>query len=253
MRKKKNKEINIFSTSVIDIFASALGVFILFCMVLIPNLGKKTELVNKKMINNTPPIKKIKVESKDIEAISERIKLKDINEAQQKMISNLQKKITEMNAENKKLKDEMKSEDEVMMDELRLNKKVILNHLHFYSNTATLIMPFAKWEIDRVAKFLKKYKETKIEVSGHVHLSNSYRKTINRLRSRNPSSFKSEEIALLSLSTERAKTVCKELWERGIDKNRFKCIGKGSSEMKVFTDSLEKSYINRRVEIRTIN
>ena len=45
MSKKRSREINVFSTSAIDLFASALGVFIILVMILFPYFGKKSEVL----------------------------------------------------------------------------------------------------------------------------------------------------------------------------------------------------------------
>ncbi|MEO0335122.1 MAG: hypothetical protein AAF202_01930, partial [Pseudomonadota bacterium] len=47
---KKNREINVFSTSAIDLFASALGVFIVLVMILFPYFGKTSKEPPKPII-----------------------------------------------------------------------------------------------------------------------------------------------------------------------------------------------------------
>lgn len=47
MRNKKNREINVFSLSAVDLFASALGVFIIVTVVLIPYMTKKESKRNR--------------------------------------------------------------------------------------------------------------------------------------------------------------------------------------------------------------
>lgn len=49
MSRRKNREINVFSTSAIDLFASALGVFIILVMVLFPYFGKRYKLTPQKI------------------------------------------------------------------------------------------------------------------------------------------------------------------------------------------------------------
>jgi hypothetical protein len=50
---KKSREINVFSTSAIDLFASALGVFIVLVMILFPYFGKTSKEPPKPVVAAT--------------------------------------------------------------------------------------------------------------------------------------------------------------------------------------------------------
>ncbi len=86
---------------------------------------------------------------------------------------------------------------------------------------------------NQVAVILERYKDYKIEISGHAHNVSGTEKE------------NTEE--LIPLSEKRAQTVRSELIKRGVDEKRMTCVGKGSSEpLAAKPDEIWK---NRRVEL----
>ena len=76
MAKKKNREINVFSTSAIDLFASSLGVFIVLVIILIPYFNRKAAVTTNNAGVQTSQLKQmvemleseVKIKSKDLES-----------------------------------------------------------------------------------------------------------------------------------------------------------------------------------------
>ncbi len=118
-RKKKNRDINVFSASAIDLFASSMGVFIILVVVLFPYFGNKSKIELSK--SDTESIKsletfktrvkkqekvissknaKIKEIQKKLEQLTESVQSSSQNQNQQ--ISSQQEKISEL---KKKLED----------------------------------------------------------------------------------------------------------------------------------------------------
>ena len=72
-RRKKNREINVFSASAIDLFASSMGVFIILVVVLFPYFGNKSkkeptkqlQAIKQELKKTKEIVKKSKVEIKE--------------------------------------------------------------------------------------------------------------------------------------------------------------------------------------------
>ncbi|MBT4793507.1 MAG: hypothetical protein HON90_18185, partial [Halobacteriovoraceae bacterium] len=52
MRSKKNREVNIFSASVVDLFASGLGVFLIVSIIALVNQKKESSKSSKGEVTN---------------------------------------------------------------------------------------------------------------------------------------------------------------------------------------------------------
>ena len=86
---------------------------------------------------------------------------------------------------------------------------------------------------DKAAQIIKNYPGYKVKVEGHAH-------NVSGTEEENQSE-------LIPLSKKRAETVIMELAKRGIEKNRMKSLGAGSSKM--LSKDGKESWKNRRVEL----
>lgn len=113
-RRKKKAEINIFSASAIDLFASSLGVFIILVIILFPYFGNKSKTVsdeNSQIINpeiNQNLIAEAKVYEVKIQSL-EKFKLLSIQKV--KELKSEMNVLREQASEQKKLKPKSLSED----------------------------------------------------------------------------------------------------------------------------------------------
>lgn len=104
MRHKKNREINVFSTSAIDLFASSMGVFILLMIITIPYYTK-TE-TKKPVVEEKPKVEKavekipdLRAKVKELEAMTQKqkteiVKKQEIVGKQKIEIEELKKRIS---------------------------------------------------------------------------------------------------------------------------------------------------------------
>ncbi|MQP52502.1 MULTISPECIES: OmpA family protein [unclassified Flavobacterium] len=115
----------------------------------------------------------------------------------------------------------------------KVGDKIIINTINFFITTDQII-PDSKFALEQLLDLLRNYYVLKIEIQGHI--------CCNPL----PKDKKS-----LRLSEKRAKKIHDFLVENGIDKNRLKYKGFGSSKpIYIIPESNnEQERLNRRVEI----
>jgi outer membrane protein OmpA-like peptidoglycan-associated protein len=115
----------------------------------------------------------------------------------------------------------------------KVGDKIIINNINFFITTDQII-PDSKFALEQLLDLLRNYYVLKIEIQGHI--------CCNPL----PKDKKS-----LRLSEKRAKKIHDFLVENGIDKNRLKYKGFGSSKpIYIIPESNnEQERLNRRVEI----
>lgn len=86
MRAKRNKEVNIFSASVVDLFASGLGVFLIVAIIALSNQKKEDQVTKTEETSEQSPQKR-----KEIEILQDKL-------------SELKEKIVKLQEENIKIK-----------------------------------------------------------------------------------------------------------------------------------------------------
>lgn len=123
-------------------------------------------------------------------------------------------------------------EKEIFLNKIEVGAKVVLKEIYFDTDKATL-RPESFKELDRVVEFMNKYKNLKVEISGHTDSdgSDEYNRT---------------------LSQNRAESVVQYLIEKGIDSKSFKAKGYGESKPSVPNTSTVNKQINRRVEFTVL-
>ena len=273
MRARKNRELNIFSASVVDLFASGLGVFLIVAIIALVNQKKEISSADSAVENSSSTnavmekeiadlkseiklLKKGQINSK-MEMIakfaneSERVEAKTLanenliamnKELQQELQKSrdtqvqMQKKINEL-----KISGVAESSPEQFDMKLELGSKIQLPNVQFYAGTDKPIQPYALLEIKGLAKRLLKNPNIAIEVSGHIFL------TAKEIKSR-------KVFDQSNLSGRRAQLVCDELVRLGIDRKRLKCVGYGGKRYLYLTNDQysEEAQLNRRVEVEVI-
>ncbi len=115
----------------------------------------------------------------------------------------------------------------------KVGDKIIINNINFFITTDQII-PDSKFALEQLLDLLRNYYVLKIEIQGHI-CCNPLPKDKESLR----------------LSEKRAKKIHDFLVENGIDKNRLKYKGFGSSKpIYIIPESNnEQERLNRRVEI----
>lgn len=272
MRSKKNREVNLFSASVVDLFASGLGVFLIVAIIALVNQKKE----NTKASESVPGVDISKLEKQNAElqtqlsllqkqgvnskmdmvakfaTENEKIRKKTIaNENLIEMNKEMAQKITNLQNINKRLDKEVKelklsgnSEGlpNLIASSLQIGTKIKLPNVQFYAGTDKPIQPYALLEIKNLAKRLSENPSVKVEVSGHIFLSEKEIKL-------------KESFDQSNLSGRRAQLVCDELVRLGVARNRLKCVGYGGQRYLYLTNDQysEEAQLNRRVEVEVIS
>jgi outer membrane protein OmpA-like peptidoglycan-associated protein len=120
------------------------------------------------------------------------------------------------------------TEDAETEEALPSDIPIVLNNVLFETNVTTLL-PSSYPELDRIADYLKKHPELRVEVSGHT--DNSGTEKINN-----------------QLSAGRAKSVADYLVKKNIAGERITHKGFGSTQPVAENDTEEHKKQNRRVE-----
>jgi len=101
--KKKNREINIFSMSALDLFASAMGAFLLIAVMALPyylktdkNLMQETQELKKEIKQKDEELKKVQKKLEQSQSENEELKkkLKKCEEKRKKVESKMQKELS---------------------------------------------------------------------------------------------------------------------------------------------------------------
>lgn len=273
MRSKKNREVNIFSASVVDLFASGLGVFLIVAIIALVNQKKE----NSKVVTESPApsieLSELEKQNADLknqiskleqQGVSSKMEMVskfavESDKIQKKTLANenliainkeLSETIVKLKDQNKRLDKEVKElklsgkiegVPNLISSNLAIGTKIQLPNVQFYAGTDKPIQPYALLEIKNLAKRLNENPSVKVEVSGHIFLSEK------EIKSR-------ETYDKSNLSGRRAQLVCDELVNLGVARNRLKCIGYGGQRYLYLTNDQysEEAQLNRRVEVEVI-
>ncbi len=100
-----------------------------------------------------------------------------------------------------------------------------------FEKSKTILVPGAESKLEGLLKYLKDNPKVKVEIAGHTDNEGNDQRLNQRL------------------SEFRAKVVANYFFNKGINSERLKTIGKGSSEPLVANDTEENKAKNRRIEI----
>ncbi len=292
MRGKKNREVNIFSASVVDLFASGLGVFLIVSIIALINQKKETyKALNaeKTSVAGSGELLEVDVEevnklnaeikSKNSEIIKLKMEVIKAKEEQQEKNSNdgldialaqmqseFSRKQVELEAKNKKLKEQLKvTTDEVKklkksieyQESLRISEKIKTDPKFNSFGVGT------KVRLDNVQFYpgtdrgIEPYASREIQEFA-MFLRNNPKVTIEvsghiyETKKRIKAGKAEDEY---NLSGRRAKFVCERLVAFGVNPKRLRCVGYGAERPVHLTDdqySLE-AQLNRRVEIEILS
>lgn len=121
---------------------------------------------------------------------------------------------------------------DVYLDPVKAGKSVVLNNIFFASNSYTL-EDKSKTELDKIALFLQKNANVKIEFGGHTDDVGSDKDN-------------------LQLSLKRAQSVYDYITKKGIPASRLKYNGYGESKPLVPNSTDENRLQNRRIEFKVL-
>lgn len=273
MRARKNKEVNIFSASVVDLFASGLGVFLIVAIIALAN--QKKEISAKTASDPSEKNNNLKLEIKiaDLKSEISLLKKKEVN-SKMEMVARFANESERVEVKtlanenlieiNKELKRDLaetrkslaKAQKEIgelkissvagsmsgQLDlKLELGSKIQLPNVQFYAGTDKPIQPYALLEIKGLSSKLLENPNIKVEVSGHIFL------TKKEIESR-------KVFDKSNLSGRRAQLVCDELVRLGVSRKRLRCLGYGGKRYLYLTNDQysEEAQLNRRVEVEVI-
>lgn len=287
MRVKKNREVNIFSASVVDLFASGLGVFLIVSIIALVN--QKKESAKNQIENNQKTFALVgdqdrnelehKVKKLEMEIFN--LKLKNLESDK---ISGDTQKETEMKIEFEVEKSKLIGRNEILekqiselKKEINQQKNIVKEMSENYSNQNTRV------EDDKKAALLS---FSKYDVGSKIRLENvqfypGTDRTIEPYASREIKEFalymKANPQVMIevsghifetkkaiedgkaddeyNLSGARAEAVCRILKEFDISAKRLRCVGYGTRRSVYLTNDQysEEAQKNRRVEIEILS
>jgi len=276
MRHKKNREVNIFSASVVDLFASGMGVFLIVSIIAmanqnkekvktiespdsapmiselknkIENLNQKVEEITKEnyqLKTHTLAVKKVQENSKNTDHIAQ-VEVESLKMNFVRSTLTLENKIKKLESQLAKSKSTTitntttDNTPDTFTNEYEIGKKIRLEDVQFYPGTDRMIEPFASREIKSFAQYMINNEQVTVEVSGHIFET---KKAIE--------SGEAEDVYFLS--GRRARAVCGKLVEFGVSDKRFNCVGYGATRALFLTNDQysEQAQKNRRVEIEIL-
>lgn len=290
MRNRKSKEVNIFSASVVDLFASGLGVFLIVSIIALANQKKEVEKSKKSqddMEHSSKLANKINNLSEQLIKLSkENLELKS-GQYSKLLVQNIENP-NRKNVENKLAVEVLKSE---LLIEKRKNKMKVVDLQEKLAESKLLISQLSR-TISSYQKSMKSGDEGKGEDYHSYEIGSKFKLDDVRFypgTDRPIEPYASREIEKLAsflktninirieisghifqskrsieqkrdsddfnLSGKRANAVCKMLVQFGISRSRLECIGYGAKRYLYLTnDSYSKeAQLNRRVEVEILS
>jgi outer membrane protein OmpA-like peptidoglycan-associated protein len=287
LRRKKVREVNIFSASVVDLFASGLGVFLIVSIIALVNQKKESaklgqggdssvviEPLEKKISELEIEIEKVKdrnfiLNAKAKNAMKEtavsNLKDQEMFNSKQKVDSKLVGQIKEnenIKLENQKLLEQIKSKVEEVKD---LKKEIQRISLINSSQGKDAGQIFSQYQVgDKVTlddvrfypgtdRPIEPYASREISRFAY-YLNDNPNITVEvsgHIFETKKAINENKADDVYNLSGRRAKAVCFKLVEFGVSDKRLSCIGYGANRPVFLTNDQysEKAQKNRRVEI----
>jgi outer membrane protein OmpA-like peptidoglycan-associated protein len=286
MRRKKNREVNIYSASVVDLFASGLGVFLIVSIIALAN--QKKESSKAKADDKSNPViaelmEKVETLSGSLsKKTEENIKLR-LAKVEKKMNQNSYSKF-KGKLENEAMKTDFliqqqqnKMELEVLKTELN-RSKLLISELSTVISSLKASMKKgekgkgsdyhayeigSKFKLEDVhfypgtdrpiepyasmeIKKLSEFLKNKPTISIEVS-GHIYQSKKSIEKHRDSDDF--------NLSGKRANVVCDKLAEFGINDSRLRCVGYAAKRYLYLTDDQysKEAQLNRRVEVEILS
>lgn len=276
MRSKKNREVNIFSASVVDLFASGLGVFLIVSIIALVNQKKENSVSGSSAKGGKSTAANVEELEAKIKKLSDKLK--------QKQEENIMLRAKGADAQNKALEEKLKFEARLEKTQLenqyekiiQEQKEKIQELKDQYTSVKTQVGKLSDninslkgmyKEITKSAEGNKALDVKKLKVGSKIQLNNvqfyaGTAKTIepyateeiNRLGKLLLENLnirvevsghiylskdeleKGEKYDASNLSQRRADTVCSRLVMMGVANNRLKCIGYGGTKYLYLTN-----------------
>lgn len=283
MRKKKNREVNIFSASVVDLFASGLGVFLIVSIIALVNQKKENSKMSADS-NDNPIIKelsgkvdKLTKELSDKNQENYKYRIESIekvmnDKSAQQLVVDMDKALLELEFIRRQQKNKL--EIEALRTELskskninkELNKMILRLKGSSLRNNQSEFHSFevgTKFKLENVHFFpgtdrpIEPYasaeilnfseflkKNPSIQIEVSGHIYQS-KKNIE----------KGSDEDDYNLSGRRANVVCSKLIEFGVNDSRLRCVGYGAKRyLYLSNDQYSKeAQLNRRVEVEILS
>ncbi len=291
MRPKKNREVNIFSASVVDLFASGLGVFLIVSIIALVNQKKENEKLGKGGESEEALII-LKEKISDLENELEKKENENfILQAKQQVEKDSKEKaklfkddqlISKMEVESLKLsfsKQELKLKQKIAeLSEQVSNKNEIIKEKNAEIKKITLInqtqgddsgQVFQNFDVGEKITLddVRFYPGTDRPIEPYaskeiIRFANFLKSNPNVTVEVSGHIFETKKAIetnkaddVYNLSGRRARAVCQKLMEFGVSDKRLNCIGYGANRPIHLTNDQysEKAQKNRRVEIEILS
>jgi hypothetical protein len=154
MRQKKNREINVFSTSAIDLFASSMGVFILLVVITLPFYTKKDNVKVEDLQKKEQQLKdlqtKLDAETQKVETLKLEVKKAEAQKAEVKKVEAPKPPVEIITPPTQQLEEKLKEKIEELEEQ-----KLIVTSLKKEIETLKAIEPkkflviILKWSSER--------------------------------------------------------------------------------------------------------
>ncbi len=289
MRTKKNREVNIFSASVVDLFASGLGVFLIVAIIALANQKKHnspTSETEKPKVGESELIGKIESLSSELkkksdeiinlkfaamqdkQAINKKVKSKDETLSIEVLKAKMQTMETKYLIEKSELKKQMENKDTIIDDlEIALKKQkemtkdsikgegsgVKYNDYAVGSRIRLENVHFYPGTGNAIEPYAsREIQEFAVFMINNPQIMVEVSGHIFETKS-SIEAGKAEDV--YNLSGERAKFVCKKLVEFGVKNKRLSCMGYGATRPIILTEDQysQEAQSNRRVEIEILS
>ena len=276
MRTKKNREVNIFSASVVDLFASGLGVFLIVSIIALVNQKKENavsgssakggksaaanvEELEAKIKKLSDKLKKkqeenIILRAKGTEASNKaledklkfeaRLEKTQLENQYEKIIQDQKEKIKELKDQYDSVQSKVGKLSKNINDLKGMYKEISKGTQSSKSMSVSNLKVGSKIQLNNVqfyagtAKTIEPYASDEIHALGKLLIENLKIKVevSGHIYLSKDELEKGEKYDASNLSQKRADTVCKRLLLMGVDESRLKCIGYGGTRYLYLTN-----------------
>ena len=288
MRARKNREVNIFSASVVDLFASGLGVFLIVSIIALVNQKKESAKNQKeksiKSFATQGTNQDIRLLETKVEKLKKEVFTLKLKNLENKNISHATQKETELKIEHEvekskllqqssilekqvtKLKSELKEQSELVT---KLNYHLENQSSKIEESEKSAVLNFSQFEVGSKIKLenvqfypgtdrtiepyaSREIKEFSLYMDSNPKVMIEVSGHIFETKKAIESGKADDEY---NLSGMRAKAVCDILEDFGVSRKRLQCVGYGAERSIHLTNDQysKEAQMNRRVEIEILS